>query len=316
MDFSIIIVNWNSKEYLKRCIRSVLDSTQGIEYEIVVIDSGSFDGCGEMLKEHFPGVRFIQSKENVGFSRANNIAFRESTGGCLLFLNPDTEVVGPAIDVMFEFLQGQPNAGAVGCCLLNGDRTVQSSCIQPFPTIINQLLDSELLRRVWPKSALWGNAPLFDAQLGPRAVEVIAGACVMVKRTTFEQVGLFSEDYFMYAEDLDLCYKIRRAGYTNYYLPNATVVHFGGGSTEKGPNDFSAVMMRESVWRFMRKTRGRMYGLAYRAAILIAALGRLVLLTILVPLHLVRMGGAAWRAAVRKWTAILGWSVGLKAARS
>ena len=92
MDLSIIIVNWNSKEYLKKCIASILAETHGIEFEIVVIDSASFDGCGEMLREHYPQVRFIQSQENLGFSRANNLAFQSSTGECVLFLNPDTEL--------------------------------------------------------------------------------------------------------------------------------------------------------------------------------------------------------------------------------
>ena len=129
-----------------------------------------------------------------------------------LFLNPDTELVGPAINVLFDHLRALPDAGAVGCKLLNSDGTVQTSCIQSIPTILNQVLDSEASRAKWPRSLLWGMAPLFSASENPEEVEAITGACVMLKREVFEEVGLFSEDYFMYAEDIDLSYKIRKAG--------------------------------------------------------------------------------------------------------
>lgn len=311
-DLSIIIVNWNSKEYLRKCIESILLWTNNIAYEIVVIDGASFDGCGEMLEQRFPEVRFIQSEKNVGFSKANNIAFRESRGRYILFLNPDTELIAPAVNILFDYIQKEPNAGVVGCKLLNADRTVQTSCLQAFPTILNQFLDSEILRSLWPGSPLWGNAPLFSTGRRPQEVEALAGACILVKRSLFENVGLFSEDYFMYAEDLDLCYKIKQAGYTNYYIPDATVIHFGGGSTEKSPSDFSVVMTRESIWRLMRKTRGTVYGLTYRVSTLISAVGRLVLLMALFPLHFIRGGVESWKGSLKKWQAILTWSVGLK----
>ena len=312
MDLSIIIVNWNSQNYLKRCIASVLLWTRDITYEIVVIDNASCDGCAEMLQQSFPEVRFIQSETNCGFAKANNAAYRDSRGSCLLFLNPDTEFIDASVNIMYDYIQKLSNVGAIGCRVLNADRTAQRSCIQAFPTMLNEFLDSELLRALWPEAPLWGNAHLFSGQIEPGEVEAIAGACIMVKRSLFENLGFFSEEYFMYAEDVDLCYKIRQAGYTNYYIPNATVIHFGGGSTEKGRSDFSAVMMRESIWRFVRKTRGKVYGLAYRGTILTVSIGRLTLLTLLLPLHLIREGGEAWRAALRKWTAILTWSLGLR----
>lgn len=313
VDLSIIIVNWNSKAYLEKCIESILLWVVDIKYEIVVIDGASFDGCGEMLRRCFPQVKFIQSEQNVGFAKANNAAFGESSGQYILFLNPDTQLIGPAINILYDYIQKATNAGALGCKLLNADKSVQTSCLQSFPTILNQLLDSELLRALWPQSPLWGNAPLFGAHvIGPEVVEAIAGACIMVRRSTFEQVGLFSEDYFMYAEDLDLCYKIQQAGYLNYYLPNASIIHFGGGSSDKAPSDFSVVMMRESVWRMMRKTRGNLYGFAYRVSTLISSVGRLIFLIALYPLHRVRSTGESWKGSYRKWKAILIWSLGLK----
>jgi GT2 family glycosyltransferase len=314
-DLSIIIVNWNSKEYLRRCIESILLWTTNITYEIVVIDGASFDGCGEMLNECFPQVRFIQSETNVGFAKANNCAFRKSYGRYILFLNPDTELVSPAANIMYDFIRKTPNAGAIGCKLLNADKTVQTSCIQSFPTLLNQFLDSELLRTCWPKSPLWGNATLFDDQTGAREVDGIVGACIMVERSFFEKVGLFSEEYFMYAEDLDLCYKMNKAGRINYYLSDATIIHFGGGSSEKAPSDFSSVMMRESVWRMLKKTRGNIYGVAYRVSTMVSSITRLIVLAALFPLHRTQRGEKSWIGSFRKWKTILTWSLGLKKLR-
>jgi GT2 family glycosyltransferase len=212
---------------------------------------------------------------------------------------------------MFDHLRQLPDAGAVGCKLLNADKTVQTSCIQPFPTILNQLLDSELLRSLLPKWSFWGNAPLFGGRNGPEAVEGISGACVMMNRIVFDQVGLFSEDYFMYAEDIDLCHKIRQAGRKNYYIPDAVVIHFGCGSTGKGPSGFSEIIMRESIWRFLRKTRGGNYGFIYRISTLIAAMGRIALLTIILPLFIIRQKKISWNSSFRKWGAVLAWSLGL-----
>ena len=312
MDLSIIIVNWNSKDYLRECINSILSTTQEINYEIVVIDNASFDGCDEMLQQYYPKVQFIQSERNLGFSKANNAAVKISCGRSLLFLNPDTKLEGSAVNTLYYQLNSLPNAGVVGAKLLNSDRSIQTSCIRTFPTIINQFLDSELLHSLWPQSALWGNAPLFITNTGPMEVDSISGACMMVKREVFDEVGLFSEDYFMFAEDTDLCYKIKQAGYKNYYIPSATVYHFGGGSTQKTQSNFSVVMMRESNLLLMKKNRGVIYSNVYRASSLISALCRIAILIILLPLYNIQQRKGAWRTSIRKWIAILFWSLGFK----
>jgi GT2 family glycosyltransferase len=308
IDVSVVIVNWNSREYLRKCIDSIRANTHVVRYEIVVIDSGSFDGCGEMLLQHYPEVRFIQSDANLGFARANNRAFEESAGKSLLFLNPDTVLVGPAIDVMHAMLRSLQSAGIIGCKLLNGDGSVQTSCIQSIPTIENQLLDSEFLRSRWPRSSLWGMAPLHDGNAEPAAVEAISGACLMTTRLAFESVGRFSEDYFMYAEDMDLCDKMRRARYVNYYIPTAAVIHFGGGSSDQKVSTFTAVMLPEAIWRFLRKTRGGLYAGGYRLAMLASAVGRLVALAVA---QVVQPNAQtnSYAAARRKWLAVLRWSL-------
>jgi GT2 family glycosyltransferase len=309
MDLSIIIVNWNSKDYLEQCLRSIFAETRALAFEVVVIDSASFDGCDRMLRESFPQVRFIQSTTNDGFARSNNRAARESTGDYLLFLNPDTELVGPAIETLFANLKALPNAGIGGVRLLNSDRTIQSSCIQALPTLLNKALDSEFLRRLAPRSRLWGVAPLFADGDRPWEVEAVSGACLMVSRSAFDEVGGFSEDYFMYAEDIDLSYKIRRARYTNYFVPGATVIHHGGSSSQQAESRFAAVMMPEATWRFFRKTEGVLYGMAFRCAMGASAIGRLMLLALMWCVSRTKEARRSYGMSWRKWVAVLRWSV-------
>jgi hypothetical protein len=309
MDLSIIIVNWNSKEYLRKCLGSILAETRELEFEIIVVDSASFDGCEEMLRKEFPQVRFIQSRENLGFAKSNNLAFQSARSEFVLFLNPDTEIVGSAINELHAAFKKLADAGAVGGRLVNTDETVQTSCIQAFPTILNQVLSAEWLRRRFPKSRLWGMAPLYETSTSPQLVEAISGACVMLPRWLLEKVGVFSEDYFMYAEDIDLSLKVSQAGYKCYYVPNATVVHHGGGSSQQAGSNLTSMHMQESAWRFFRKTRGRFYGLVYRASMLVSALVRLTLLVVLFPAGMIWRHRTAWRASFQKWKAILFWSV-------
>lgn len=307
MRLSVIIVNWNSKAYLRKCLASIRRGS-GLNPEIVVIDSGSNDGCGQMLHEEYPSVRFIQSPRNLGFAAANNRAFLEAAGEALLFLNPDTEVSENAIGAMVAHLQALPNAGVLGCRLLNSDGSLQTSCVQSIPTITNQILDSDFPRQWWPRSPLWGMAPLLEEGGHPREVAAVSGACLMIARSTFERVGGFSEDYFMYAEDVDLAYKVKRAGYRNYYVPTATVVHHGGNSTAQAGSRFSAVMRPEAIWRFLCKTRGRRYALGYRAAMAVAATARLAAMQFLPGLRapVPDSGGVDSR---HKWHGVLRWAL-------
>src|SRR6266496_952983 len=175
MDLSIIYVNWNSVDYIRESIDSVYQNTSGLKFEIVVVDNASPEGGIDALREKFPDIITIKSSTNVGFAGANNLGFRQSVGEYVLFLNPDTRLVGPAINVMLERFKGMPDAGIVGCRLLNSDLSVQITAIQRFPTILNQLLDLEYLQMRWPNCSLWSIAPLFDPEVRTSKVEVISG---------------------------------------------------------------------------------------------------------------------------------------------
>lgn len=311
MDLSIIIVNWNSKDYLLKSIASIEAETKGIEFEIVVIDAASFDGCDEMLRRIYPHVLFIQSDRNVGFAKANNEAFKVSHGRNILFLNPDTKIEDLAIETLYYQLNSLPKAGIVGAKLLNSDRSVQESCIRAFPTILNQVLDSNMLRKLFPRARLWGMKPLFVRSERAKEVDAISGACLMVKKSVFESVGMFSTDYFMYSEDLDLCLKVRKAGLNTYYVPTAVVVHYGGASSSQtSVNTFSAVMMLESRWRFFRKTGSLWYAQLYRLAMFGVSIVRIVLVLFMWPARRL-YGRESWNETVlKKWIARLRWTLG------
>jgi hypothetical protein len=300
MDLSIIIVNWNSANYLRECLKSVYEKTAGTRFEVIVIDNASYDGCGEMLAREFPRVRFIQSHENLGFARANNLGFKRSTGRNVLFLNPDTKLVSPAINILLEHLNHLPDAGIVGCKLLNADLSVQTSSILRFPTILNTLLEMEALRLRWPR--LWGIEPLFSTDRTPARVEALCGACMLARRDVLGKVGLFSEEYFMYSEEIDLCFKIERAGFRNYFCGDATMIHFCGKSS---PASWQTVTKIKAELQFISKWRGRSYALAFRASLTLKALVRLTALYGLWPIRKAIRRGAVIEAATTKWTATL-----------
>jgi hypothetical protein len=312
MDLSIICVNWNSLRYLRECLASVYTHTRGISFEIIVVDNASPEGGVDSLLQQFPNISIIKSSENLGFSRANNLGFRYASGKYLLFLNPDTQLANPAINIMLAALESLVDVGIVGCTLLNSDLSIQTESIQRFPTILNQVFDLEYFRLKWPHCRLWEIAPLFEDNVAPVKVEVIPGACMLTKRGVFEQVGFFSEDYFMYAEDIDLNHKMKRAGFTSYYVGQAKIIHHGGkSSTQQRVSQWATVMKFRAMVKFYQKTRGQLYAALYRAAIGCAALGRLVVLGLMIP-----FGGTVWRraqiqGASAKWGTVLKCTLGL-----
>lgn len=308
MDVSVIIVNWNSKEYVQQCLASLYRHCRSFPFEVVVVDGASFDGCGEMLAKEFPSVVFVQSEVNGGFGAANNLAVRHSSGNFLFFLNPDTLLHENSLQILVDALRSNCRAVAVGCRLLNRDGTIQTSCVQSFPTVLNQALDSEFLRERFPEWKLWGVSPLYDRRQISTEVDVISGACMLVRRNAFEKVGGFTESYFMYGEDLDLCYKLNQAGGSLVYVPSTSLTHFGGGSSGQAAGNFSNTMMRHSVCQFMRSHYGKTSCVMYRAATAMSAVVRLILIgpMLIFGRSVVRHGTSSWR----KWWAILQWSLG------
>jgi GT2 family glycosyltransferase len=301
-DLSIIIVNWNSTAYLLKCLESIYAQTHETAFEIIVVDNASPDGNIGIVKQQYPDVVLIESPVNLGFAGANNLGFRASRGEYVVFLNPDTVLRNAAFDLMLRQVCSLPSVGAAGCTLLNEDQSLQTAAIQTFPTIVNQLLDLDVLRNRFPACSLWNIAPLFAGGTEPSRVEVISGACVLFRRDVFAEIGQFSEEYFMYAEDLDLCYKAAQGGFTNYYIPQGQIIHYGGKSSVRRR---AVVMKWRSILRYVAKHRGYSYQLVFRAAMACGALGRLALLVAAVAVSRGARRNSA-RDALLKWWLILG----------
>lgn len=313
MELSIIIVNWNSVALLRECLLSVLASAANCDVEIIVFDNASYDGSAEMVSMEFPTVIFIQGEQNWGFAGGSNRAFQQCVGRNVLFLNPDTELVGDALHTMLVVLKDQQNAGVVGPQLVNPDLSVQLNCMRAIPTILNQFFDSSLTRKALAKFDFGGVNPLTKGSSNPVSVEMLPGTCVMLRREVFDQAGRFNEKYFMYAEDVELSYRVKSAGWTNYYVVNATVIHHGGySSRQTSESFFSTIMMNEAVWQFLRGTRGHWYGALHRIATALAAILRLTVLWVLcfLPRRLEIRSRAA--RSSRKWIMVWRWSVGLE----
>lgn len=306
---SVIIVNWNSQKYVRQCIASLVEHTRSTSYEIIVVDGASYDGCAEMLAEHFPETKFIQATTNLGFARANNLGARHARGKYLLLLNPDTLLLEDSIAILIAQLESNPDAGLMGCRLLNEDRTLQTSCVQAFPTLFNQFFVSDYLIRRFPTFPAWNVGPLYTPSTVPKPVQVISGACMLLTAERFWAVGGFTESFFMYSEDLDLCYKLHKSGHPAYYCSTTALVHFGGGSTRQTFSRFSTLAMHHSMHHYMELNRGSAYAALYRLTMLVGSALRLV---VLAPLVLVKRAAGTSRLnlAWKKWSTICAWAAG------
>jgi GT2 family glycosyltransferase len=244
------MVNWNTKDFLLRCLDSVRQTVKGMEVEIFVVDNGSTDGSEVAVKKRFPEVNLIENQMNLGFARANNQALDLSKGKYLLLLNPDAQVKEGAIDRMCSFMDAHPEAGVVGAQLLNADGSKQNS-IANFPSLATELLNKSLLRRLFPDRFLGKERDYPE----PVEVDSVIGAGMMVRRDTMEQVGLLDEGYFLFLEETDWCYRMKKAGWKIYHVPRAEIYHFQGKSAEREKNR-ARVEYYRSRYHFFKKNRG------------------------------------------------------------
>jgi GT2 family glycosyltransferase len=313
MDLSIIIVNWNSTNYLRSCLASIYRETRGVTFEVIVVDNASSDSsCKELIESEYPATQLYMSRENLGFARGSNVGCKLSTGAVLLFLNPDTEIRDDVFSHMVREISSNNEIGAVGARLLNTDGSLQASCVQTYPTIANQLLDSEFLRAKWPNSNLWGVRALHEPGTIPATVDVISGACLMVKRDVFLRAGKFDERFFMYVEDLDLCRRINGTGVRIHYINDCEVVHHGGKSSAVRGTYFANLRQQEAIVKYFSFTRGRYYSLLYRAGLVLTAILRLTVIASLVPFRGITRRAKDWKFSSEKWCCILRWALGLK----
>ncbi len=269
---SIIIVNWNTRDLLAACLESVAAEIARMgegEAETFVVDNASTDGSPEMVQEDFPWVRLIRNTENVGFARANNQAIRLAQGRYLLLLNSDTCLHAGSLQTLVDFMDAHPAAGAAGPRLLNGDGTLQVSC-HPLLTPEREFWRLSFLERLYARATYPLEA--WDATT-PHRVEVIKGACLLGRRMVLDQTGLLDESYFMYTEEMDLCYRMAQAGWELWHVPAATVTHYGEASSRQVAADMYVQLYRSKV-QFHRKFGGASRARRFKALMALAYLPR------------------------------------------
>lgn len=277
VDLSVVVVSWNVRDLLRRCLQSVVQSpgleldypgggeraAPGRRLEVVVVDNGSGDGSPEMVRDEFPGVRLVANQENRGFTAANNQGLALSRGCWLLLLNPDTEVVDGALATMVEYMEGHPRVGVLGPRLRYPDGSQQSSR-RRFPTFATALVESTVIQEWWADNRLLRRYYMADTpDDAVQPVDWVVGACLLARREAYQEVGGLDEDFFMYSEELDWCRRIKSAGWEVVYLPTATVIHHEGKSSEQVV-PARHIYFQSSKVRYFRKHHGRLQAEALR----------------------------------------------------
>lgn len=233
MKLSVIIVNYKVKHYLEQCLRSVAEASRGIAVEVIVVDNASGDGSVEYLRERFPDVTIIASEENLGFARANNLAIRNSHGQYVLLLNPDTIVAEETFSDFISFMDSTPDAGGCGAYMLHTDGSFAPESRRGLPTPFVAFCKMSGLASLFPKSRTLGRYYMrYLNENEVNRIEIMSGAFMFLRRDALDKAGLLDEDFFMYGEDIDLSYRILKAGYNNYFLPSR-ILHYKGESTVK-----------------------------------------------------------------------------------
>jgi N-acetylglucosaminyl-diphospho-decaprenol L-rhamnosyltransferase len=257
MILSVVIVSYNVKFFLEQCLSSLKKAVEGSSFlngqtEVFVVDNASADNSLDFLIPLFPGFRFIQNKENTGFAKANNQALTLCTGEFVLFLNPDTIIAEDSLDICVSFFRSMPDAGALGIQMIDGTGKFLKESKRGFPTPAASFFRMSGFARLFPRSKVFaayymGNLP----ESGSHTVDILSGAFMMVRKNILDRIGGFDERFFMYAEDIDLSFRIIRAGHRNYYLSDATMIHFKGESTKK---DFQYIkLFYTAMSLFMKK---------------------------------------------------------------
>ncbi|KAB1064740.1 glycosyltransferase family 2 protein [Salibacter halophilus] len=248
MKLSVIIVNYNVKYFLEQCLISVLQASKDIETEIFVVDNNSVDGSVEMVKERFPEIKLIANKDNVGFSKANNQAIRESKGEYVLLLNPDTLVEEDTFTKTVQFMDEHPDAGGLGVKMVDGKGRFLPESKRGLPTPQVAFYKMFGLSSLFPKSKKFGRYHLgFLDKDEIHKIDVLAGAFMLMRKKTLDEVGLLDETFFMYGEDIDLSWRIKLGGYENYYYPKTRIIHYKGESTKKGSLNYVFVFYKAMI---------------------------------------------------------------------
>lgn len=239
VDISIVIVNYNVKAFLEQCLMAIERATHKLSVEVLVVDNASVDGSQAMVRRRFSEVHLIENSKNLGFSRANNLALKKARGTYVLVLNPDTLIQEDTLLILKGYLDEHKDVGAVGCKLINPDGSFQITSRRSLPTAWIAFTRIVGLSKIFPRSRLFGkyNMTYLDPNIAT-PVDVLPGSLMFVRRDVLEKIEYFDEDYFMYGEDVDLCYRITKAGWKIQYIPHTQAIHYKGESTKKSEFSF------------------------------------------------------------------------------
>ena len=254
-DLSVVVVSYNTKEMTEACLASLFNNVGNLRAQVILVDNNSADGSVEMVKEKFPNVELIENSDNRGFAVANNQGFEISTGKFVLLLNSDTVVLGDVLEKSVGYLKNRADVGAMGCRVLNADKTMQPTC-SGYPTLGRLFLLTTGLDRVFGIKALDQYLLRHWQRDSERDVEVISGCYLMLRREVLEQVGGLDERFFFFGEETDWCLQMRRAGWALRFAPVGEIIHHGGGSVKK-LNYKRDVMLTDATIRLHRKNGGR-----------------------------------------------------------
>ena len=259
-DLSIIIVNYKCLDYLRKCIRSIIDTINQIRYEIVIVDNQSADGTPEAICKEFPGLRMIENTQNLGVAKGNNQGVLASKGKFILLLNNDTEALPGSIETLFKIISQSPEVGLLGCRLIHPDLTIQQSfgrMLNPVIQFGQKLFTNKIYENSANPIAKFLLTKWYSVE---RDVDWVRGACMMIRREALDQTCLMDEHFFMFFEDVDISTQIRNAGWKVRFTPKASIIHHEGVSVSE--NFFkSALEYRRSQLYFYEKYYGRL-GLA------------------------------------------------------
>lgn len=229
IDLSIIIVSYNTKDFLKNCLDSIYKTSKSFSFEIIVVDNASNDSSADLVSKEYKDVILIKNSQNLGFSKANNIGVKKSSGRYVLFLNSDTVIYENTLKYMLDFMDKNKNAGASTCKLIMPNGKIDDASHRGFPTPWSSFTHFSGLSKILGKTKLFGGYNLGYLDLTTvHKIDALAGAFMLVRRKAGEEVGFWDEDYFFYGEDLDFCYMLKQKGFEIYYVPQVSILHYKG----------------------------------------------------------------------------------------
>ena len=242
---SVVIVNYNVKHFIEQCLFSVLKASEKIECEVFVVDNNSVDGSVTLVKEKFPEVQLIVNKTNSGFSVANNQAIKIAKGEYVLLLNPDTVVQEDTFTKILSFMDAHPEAGGLGVKMLDGQGNFAPESKRGLPTPEVAFYKMFGFSRFFPKSKRFGKYHLsYLSENEINEVDVLSGAFMLMRKSVLDTIGLLDETFFMYGEDIDLSYRITKAGFKNYYFPETQIIHYKGESTKRSSLNYVVIFYK------------------------------------------------------------------------